>query len=96
MSRLVVRLGLEALLAGLALLFGVLFVGYREAVPFAASVPVWLGWVLIGVSVLLFAHISITAAFGKVRTPPDAGAGFRVPGTPRPTRHEEDTRDPGQ
>ncbi len=83
MARLVFRLAAEALLGGFFLWLGIWFVGYRESAPFADAVPAWVGWILIAIAVLLFAHVGIRAVFGKVRTPEDAGAGFRVPGTPR-------------
>ncbi|AGF71649.1 tetraspanin family protein [Corynebacterium halotolerans] len=82
MSRLIFRLTAEGVLGGVFLLFGIWYVGYRDTAPFSDTVPAYVGWILIVIAALLFGHVAIAAALGKLRTPPDAGVGFRVPGTP--------------
>lgn len=82
MPRLIFRLTAEGALGGVCLLFGIWYIGYRDTAPFSDTVPAYVGWILIVVAALLFGHVAIATALGKVRTPPDAGAGFRVPGTP--------------
>ncbi|MGP6175043.1 hypothetical protein [Corynebacterium sp. A21] len=76
MARLFLRITIESTLACVFFLVGVWLIGLDGTLATVLSAAsIILGF-------LLLAHIILAAAFGKVKTPIDLGAGHRVPGTP--------------
>lgn len=75
MARLLLRIIIEGGLSIVFFLIGVWLLGVD------GSLPVVLAVASIIVGFLLMAHIVLAAAFGKVPTPFDYGAGHRVPGS---------------
>lgn len=75
MIRLLLRILIEGGLAIAFFLIGVWLLG------FDGTFPVVLAVASIIIGFLLMTHIVLAAAFGKVRTPFDYGAGHRVPGS---------------
>lgn len=82
MARLFFRLVVESLLAGVFITAGILVLTFGHALPAV------LGWAGVVIGALIFVHVVLAAAFGKVRTPDDLGVGFVVPkgSTARRTR----------
>lgn len=84
MSRLLFRITFESLLASAFFLAGVWLITLGGTL-----LPV-LGVGAVVIGFLLLVHIILAAAFGRVRTPIDIGAGHRVPGTPDPDQVRRD------
>lgn len=78
MVRLLLHILIESLLASAFFLAGVWLIGME------GTLALTFGIIAVVIGFLLLTHIILAAAFGKVRTPFDLGAGHRVPGTPDP------------